>query len=67
MDDQQLSQFNITCSECIPRSLSEMKNNDSCKDINSKRAFGGHSYTLRLPTGEQVTYYLPEEDRKSVV
>jgi hypothetical protein len=61
VDDQQLSQFNISCRECVPRSLSEMKNNDSYKDINVKRAFGGHSYTLRLPTGEQVTYSLPED------
>jgi hypothetical protein len=38
-----------------------MKNNDSCKDVNVKRAFGGHSYTLRLPSGEQVTYSLPED------
>lgn len=63
VDDQQLSQFNITCRECVPRFLSEIKNNDSCKDINVKRAFGGHSYTLRLPSGERVTYSLPEDGK----
>jgi hypothetical protein len=63
VDDQQLSQFKIKCRECIPRSLSEVINNDSYNYINAKRAFGGRSYTLRLPSGEQVTYSLPE-DRK---
>ena len=63
VDDQQLSQFNITCRECVPRFLSEIKNNDSCKDINVKRAFGGYSYTLRLPSGEQATYSLSEDGK----
>ena len=63
VDDQQLSQFSIKCKECVPRSLLEMKNNDSCNYIKAKRAFGGRSYTLRLPSGEQATYSLPE-DRK---
>jgi hypothetical protein len=63
VDDQQLSQFSIKCKECVPWSLSEVKNNDSYNYTNAKRAFGGRSYTLRLPSGEQVTYSLPE-DRK---
>jgi len=63
VDDQQLSQFKIKCRKCVPRSLSEVINNDSYNYINAKRAFGGRSYTLRLPSGEQVTYSLTK-DRK---
>ncbi len=63
VDDQQLSQFSIKCRECVPRSFSEVIKNDRYNYIKAKRAFGGRSYTLRLPSGEQVTYSLPE-DRK---
>jgi hypothetical protein len=63
VDDQQLTQFNIKCRESIPWSLSDMKNDYRVNSTHTRRTFGGHSYTLRLPSGEQVTYSLPI-DRK---